>query len=151
MWSDRQTVRAVLHTATVMDWEIKQMDVKNAFLYGNLSETVYMTQPSGFVDKARPDHVCLLHKAIYGLKQSPRAWFDKFSTYLLEFGFVCSKKDPSLFVYTKGKMSLSCYYMLMILITGNNLSILTNFLSDLSKHFRMKDLGQLHYFLGIQT
>ena len=77
------TVRTVLHIATVMRWNIKQMDAKNAFLHGDLAETVYMRQPAGFVDKSKPDHVCLLHKSVYGLKQSPRAWFDKFSSYLL--------------------------------------------------------------------
>lgn len=64
------------------------MDVKHAFLHCDLTETVYMRQPAGFVDKARPDHVCLLHKSLHSLKQSPWAWYDKFSTYLLEFG-VC--------------------------------------------------------------
>ncbi|KFK30733.1 hypothetical protein AALP_AA6G020200 [Arabis alpina] len=146
------TVRTVLHTATVMNWEIKQMDVKNAFLHGELSETVYMTQPAGFEDKAHPDHVCQLHKSIYGLKQSPRAWFDKFSTYLLEFGFVCSKKDPSLFVYSKGKdIIMLLLYVDDMLITGNSSRVLEELLVELNKHFRMKDLGKLHYFLGIQA
>jgi len=97
------TVRGVLHLATIMEWDIKQMDVQNVFLHGDLTETVYMAQPAGFVDPDKPDHVCKLHKLLYGLKQSPRAWFDKFSTYLLEFGFHCSIPDPSLFLFSRGK------------------------------------------------
>lgn len=62
--------------------DVKHMDVKHAFLHCDLTETVYMRQPAGFVDKARPDHVCLLHKSLHSLKQSPRAWYDKFSTYI---------------------------------------------------------------------
>lgn len=109
-----------------------------------------MRQPSGFVDKTRPNHVCLLHKSLYGLKQSPRAWFDKFSTYLLEFGFVCSIKDLSLFIYTKGKnIILLLLYVDDILLTGNCTDLLQKLLADLSKQFRMKDLGKMHYFLGI--
>ena len=67
------TVRMVLHTAVVMKWDVKQMDVKNAFLHGDLTEVVYMKQPAGFVDKSKPNHVCRLHRALYGLKQSSRA------------------------------------------------------------------------------
>lgn len=65
------TVRLVLHVATVMNWELKQMDVKNAFLHGDLTETVYMRQPAGFIDQDKPNDVCLLYKSLYGLKQSP--------------------------------------------------------------------------------
>ena len=146
------TVRIALHIATVFQWDIKQLDVANAFLHGDLNETVYMRQPSGFVDKTRSDHVCLLHKSLYGLKQSPRAWFDKFSTFLLEFGFVCSIKDPSLFIYAKGKnIILLLLYVDDMLLTGNCTDLLQKLLADLNNQFRMKDLGKMHYFLGIQA
>ena len=146
------TVRGVLHLATIMQWDIKQMDVQNAFLHGDLNETVYMRQPAGFVDESRPDHVCHLHKSLYGLKQSPRAWFDKFNTYLMEFGFTCSIPDPSLFVYAKGKdVILLLLYVDVMLITGNNSETLASLLAELNKQFKMKDLGQMHYFLGIQA
>ena len=146
------TVRAVLHLATIMNWELKQMDVKNAYLHGDLTETVYMKQPAGFVKKALPNHVCLLHKSLYGLKQSPRAWFDKFSNFLLSFGFVCSFSDPSLFVCVKN----SDVIMLLLnvddmVITGDSSKLLSNLLNELNKQFKMKDLGKLNYFLGIQA
>ncbi|KAG7547402.1 GAG-pre-integrase domain [Arabidopsis suecica] len=146
------TVRSILHVATIMNWEIKQMDVKNAFLHGDLTETVYMKQPTGFIDPPRPDYVCHLHKSLYGLKQSPRAWFDKFSSFLLEFGFFCSQSDPSLFVYIKNKdIILLLLYVDDMAITGNNSTALSNLLEALNKQFRMKDMGKLHYFLGIQA
>lgn len=146
------TVRTVLHLATIMKWEVKQMDVKNAFLHGDLKETVFMKQPAGFVDKTKPDYVCHLHKLLYGLKQSPRAWFNKFSDFLIEFGFVCSVKDPSLFIYNKnGNIIMLLFYVDDIAITGNSSPILTKLLDELNSKFRMKDLGKLHYFLGIQA
>jgi len=146
------TVRAVLHLSTIMNWELKQMDVKNGFLHGDLTETVYMKQPAGFIDKAHPDHVCLLHKALYGLKQAPRAWFDKFSKFLLSFGFVCSMSDPSLFVCVKNKdVIMLLLYVDDMVITGNSSKLLSSLLSELNKQFKMKDLGRLSYFLGIQA
>lgn len=78
------TIRLVLSIAINNDWPVRQLDVKNAFLHGILSEEVFMKQPPGFVDPAHPHYVCKLHKAIYGLRQAPRAWFDGFSSFLLE-------------------------------------------------------------------
>ena len=146
------TIQAVLHTATVLQWDIRQFDVKYTFLHGDLHETVYMRQPAGFVDKDRPDHVCLLRKAIYGLKQAPRVWFDKFNTFLLDFGFICNLHDLSMFVCIKGNnIIILLIYVDDMLITGNNSELLQDLLQVLNKNFKMKDMGNLSYFLGIQV
>lgn len=146
------TVRLILHAATVFKWDIKQLDVKNAFLHGDLTETVYMNQPPGFVDQANLSSVWKLHKAIYGLKQAPREWFNKFSTFLLHFGFECSLKDPSLFVYYKnGDLILLLLYVDDMVLTGSNPVLIEQLLSSLKTEFRMKDMGKLSYFLGIQA
>jgi len=76
--------------------------VKNAFLHGTLTETVYYAQPSGFEDSAHPDFVCCLNKSLYSLKQAPRAWYSRFATHLLSLGFVEAKSDTSLFIYRRG-------------------------------------------------
>nr|GFB99491.1 ribonuclease H-like domain-containing protein [Tanacetum cinerariifolium] len=73
------TIRTVLSLAVSRKWPIYQLDVKNAFLNDNLSETVYMHQPPGFTDPQHPNHVCLLQRSLYGLKQAPRAWFQRFA------------------------------------------------------------------------
>ncbi|KAK9092598.1 hypothetical protein Syun_027509 [Stephania yunnanensis] len=81
------TIRVVLTIALSHSWPIHQLDVKNAFLHGNLNETVYMYQPLGFRDPTLPDHVCLLRKSLYGLKQAPRAWYQRFAEYVATIGF----------------------------------------------------------------
>ncbi|GKF33693.1 ribonuclease H-like domain-containing protein, partial [Tanacetum coccineum] len=77
------TIRTVLSLALSRHWPVHQLDVKNAFLHGSLSETVYMQQPPGFRDSQHPDHVCLLQRSLYGLKQAPRAWFQRFAANLM--------------------------------------------------------------------
>ena len=146
------TIRTILHVAVTKSWIIKQLDVQNAFLHGDLKKTVFLKQPPSFVDEGRPDYVWRLKKAIYGLKQAPRAWFDKFSNFLLDFGFQCSFSDPSLFVYHHGT---DVIYLLLyvdnMLLTGNNDTLISKLLLSLNTVFRMKDMGDAHYFLGIQV
>uniref|UniRef100_A0A2N9HKM9 Integrase catalytic domain-containing protein n=1 Tax=Fagus sylvatica TaxID=28930 RepID=A0A2N9HKM9_FAGSY len=145
------TVRLILSIAAQNQWSLRQLDVSNAFLHGSLKECVFMSQPPGFVDSTAPSHVCLLHKSIYGLRQAPRAWFEKFSSHLLTVGFTASQADPSLFIYRHGSTVL---YLLLyvddIIITGNHSTAVTELITNLASVFELKDLGPLKFFLGLQ-
>jgi hypothetical protein len=96
------TIQTVLTLALSRDWPVHQLDVTNAFLHGTLTETIYCTQPVGFVNPAHPDMVCKLNKSLYGLKQAPRAWYSRFATFLCSQGFVEAKSDTSLFILRPG-------------------------------------------------
>lgn len=98
------TVRVVLSLAVSRGLTLRQIDVSNAFLHGFLSEDVYMQQPPGFEDDRYPSHVCKLQRAIYGLKQSPRAWYARLSARLHQLGFTSSKADTSLFIFSHGEV-----------------------------------------------
>ena len=145
------TVRALFKIAAVKGWEIHQMDVQNAFLHGDLEEEVYMKMPPGF--KADdPSKVCRLRKSLYGLKQAPRCWFAKLSNALLQFGFVQSCSDYTLFTFIKGNDSLRVLiYVDDLIISCNNLDMIVKFKKYLSDCFKMKDLGNAKYFLGIEV
>ncbi|KAJ0581064.1 putative RNA-directed DNA polymerase [Helianthus annuus] len=146
------TIRVVLSLAVTHKWSLRQLDVQNAFLHGDLQETVYMKQPPGFVDPSKPNHVCLLHKSLYGLKQAPRAWFNRLTTALQQLGFHGSKTDPSLFILnSRGHLVYALIYVDDIIITGNNDQTVSHIIQRLSSMFAIKDLGPLHYFLGIEV
>lgn len=146
------TVRVILSIAVHYNWEIRQMDINNAFLNGELKETVFMRQPEGFVDATRPQHVCKLTKAIYGLKQAPRSWYDKLKNALLKWGFRNTKSDSSLFVLmNKDHITFLLIYVDDIIITGSNSKFLKSFITQLNVMFALKDLGSLHYFLGVEV
>jgi Reverse transcriptase (RNA-dependent DNA polymerase) len=102
-------------------WSLHQLDVNNAFLHGDLEETVYMEQPPGFVNHVHPYHVCKLKKAIYGLKRAPRAWFSRLKFFFQILNFSSSQSDPSLFILNTAELTL---YLLVyvddIIITGTN-------------------------------
>ncbi|KAM1714592.1 hypothetical protein ACFX11_025429 [Malus domestica] len=110
-----------------------------------------MQQPPGFIDPSKPHHVCQLRKSLYGLKQAPRAWFDKLFQALLQFGFVQSSSDVSLFVLNGSSPVIVLVYVDDILVTGPNSSACTQFIHKLSTLFPIKDLGPLHYFLGLEV
>ncbi|GKC38531.1 ribonuclease H-like domain-containing protein [Tanacetum coccineum] len=146
------TIRTVLSLAASRHWPIHQLDVKNAFLHGDLSETVYMHQPPGFRDSKYPDHVCLLQRSLYGLKQAPRAWFQRFASYITRVGFHSSRCDSSLFIYKHG---LDTAYLLLyvddIVLTASSQPLLQRIIASLHQEFSMTDLGSLNYFLGISV
>ncbi|GAA0139376.1 transmembrane signal receptor [Lithospermum erythrorhizon] len=144
------TVRTVLTLALSQSWPIHQLDVKNAFLHGDLHESVYMHQPAGFRNSVYPNYVYKLRKSLYGLKQAPRAWYKRFVDYVSTIGFVHSKSDHSLFIYQHGPYTT---YLLLyvndIILTNSSESLRRSIMSLLNAEFAMKDLGRLSYFLGI--
>lgn len=145
------TIRCFLELVAARDWEVHQMDVHNAFLHGELEEEVYMRLPPGFrVDDK--NKVCRLHKSLYGLKQAPRCWFAKLSKALKDYGFVQSYDDYSLFVYDCKSIQVQVLiYVDDLIITGSSPEVIAKFKGYLSQCFKMKDLGLLKYFLGIEV
>ncbi|RVW60364.1 Retrovirus-related Pol polyprotein from transposon RE1 [Vitis vinifera] len=106
----------------------------------------------GFIDRDHPHHVCKLRKAIYGLKQAPRAWYHELRQFLLQFGFINSIADTSLFIFNnRGTILYLLVYVDDIIITGNNVEAVQTFIQQLSQRFSLKDLGPLTYFLGVEV
>ncbi|KAK1626062.1 hypothetical protein QYE76_000377 [Lolium multiflorum] len=146
------TVRLILSIAVSRGWALRQVDVQNAFLHGDIQEEVYMSQPPGYVDPDRPHHVCRLQKSLYGLKQVPRAWYSKLSVKLQSMGFKPSKSDTSLFIFLNPRVII---YMLIyvddIIIAGSCRRTVEKLLEQLPVPFAVKDLGELSYFLGVEV
>jgi histone deacetylase 1/2 len=146
------TIRIILSLAVSSRWPIHQLDVKNAFLHGYLSEVVYCQQPKGFEDPSHPHHVCLLRKSLYGLKQAPRAWFTRFANFITSVGFVSSKSDTSLFIFhSPTDVAYLLLYVDDIVLTASSDAFLHKIIAALSTEFSMTDLGPLSHFLGISV
>ena len=144
------TVRTILALAASQSWKLSQMDVKNAFLHGDLKEEVYITLPNGM--PISTNHVCKLKRSLYGLKQAPRIWFEKFKSTLLGFSYTQSKFDSSLFLKkTSTGIVVLLVYVDDILVTGSDIQAIDHLKNLLNSTFKMKDLGQLHYFLGLEV
>ncbi|XP_019059139.1 PREDICTED: uncharacterized protein LOC109117059 isoform X2 [Tarenaya hassleriana] len=128
------------------------MDVKNAFLQGDLMEEIFMKIPPGYTAVTSPSQVCRLKKSIYGLKQSPRAWYTKLHDALIARGFSRSHSDHSLFTLHSGSgIIVLLVYVDDIIITGSDSSGINDTKSYLHQVFDIKDLGSLKYFLGIEV
>jgi histone deacetylase 1/2 len=146
------TIRLLLPLAVSRRWHLRQLDIQNAFLNGILDEEVYMRQPPGFEDPSRPDHLCRLVKAIYGLKQAPRAWHARLSAVLEKLGFKASAADTSLFILQSSAVTV---YLLIyvddIIVVSSSARASARLVDDLRSEFSVKDLGPLHFFLGIEV
>ncbi|XP_062114469.1 uncharacterized protein LOC133825558 [Humulus lupulus] len=145
------TIKNLLSLDVNMDWELHQLDVKNTFLNGELEEEVYMSQPPGFEESLKITTVCKL-KSLYGLKQSPRAWFNRFLKVVKWLGYIQGQTDHTLFVkhLGSGKIAVLIVYVDDIIITGNHIEEINSIKEMLGKEFEVKDLGALKYFLGME-
>ena len=133
------------------DYEIWQMDVKTAFLNGNIEEELYMVQPEGFVDPKDAGKVCKLQRSIYGLKQASRTWNLRFDEKIKEFCFVQHVDEPCVYTRASGKIvAFLVLYVDDILLFGNDIPTLQDVKSWLRKCFSMKDLGDASFNLGIK-
>ncbi|GKC16815.1 retrovirus-related pol polyprotein from transposon TNT 1-94, partial [Tanacetum coccineum] len=146
-----EAIRIFIANAASKNMTVYQMDVKTAFLNGELKEEVYVHQPEGFVDPERPHHVYRLKKALYGLKQAPRAWYDTLSKFLLAQGFSKGVVDPTLFIRKTGKHTLHVQiYVDDIIFASTDPKDCDRFSNEMSSKFQMSMMGQISFFLGLQ-
>jgi len=146
------TVQTVLSLTLFGGWAIHQIDVNNVFLQGTITEEVFMSQPPGFSHPQFPYHVFKLQNALYGLKQAHCTWFSKLSTRLLELGFHSSRSDTSLFILKSAKFTMYILiYVDDIIIACSKSSAIDTLLTLLNIDLSIKDLGPLHFFLGIEV
>eukprot|EP00253_Pinus_taeda_P006503 PITA_06503 len=144
-------VLLVLSLAASFKWEVYQMDVKSAFLHGDLHEEIYTKQPVGFI-QTNSSLVCRLKKSLYGLKQAPRAWYARMDSFILESGFSRCHSDNIVYTKKVGKsLLILVLYVDDLIFTGSDTNLINHVKSNLKKKFEMTDLGHLHYFLGLQV
>ncbi|GKA06974.1 putative ribonuclease H-like domain-containing protein [Tanacetum coccineum] len=147
-----EAIRLFLAYASFMGFLVYQMDVKSAFLYGTIEEEVYVTQPPGFKDPDHPDKVYKVVKALYGLHQAPRAWYETLANYLLSNGFKRGKIDQTLFIKKqKGDILLVQVYVDDIIFGSTNKELCTGFEKLMKDKFQMSSMGELTFFLGLQV
>ena len=149
------TIRSLLAVANIYDWEIHQMDVKTAFLQGDLEEEIYMRQPDGYIDNDKPNHVCKLKKSIYGLKQATRCWNPATDSHLKSNVYKNSGAVPCVYINSVRQSNGRTDFVIIavwvddILMFSNNIDMLTDEKVSLGSRFKVEDLGERHYILGM--
>ena len=146
------SIRVLLSLAKNSNWLLHQLDVKNAFLNGDLEEEVFMSPLPGFEESFGVGKVCKLKKSLYGLKQSPRAWFEHFGKVIKHYGYTQSQADQTMFYKhsNEGKVAILIVYIDDIVLTGDDCNELEKLKGKLAEEFETKDLGALKYFLGME-
>jgi len=145
------TIRSIIALTASQGWNLHQMDVTTTFLHGSIKEEVYVEQPKGFEIYDRESHVCRLKKALYELKQAPRAWYERIDSYLMKLGFTRSEVDPNLyFKVTDDKPLILVLYVEDLFLTGAD-PLIHECKREMASEFEMKDLGLMHYFLGLEV
>jgi hypothetical protein len=145
------SIKIIISLAAVFGWKLHQMDVKTAFLNGEVEQEVYIEQPEGFIIHDKRSHVCKLKKALYGLKQAPRAWYGRIDSFLQSLGFSKSIADPNLYIkIIQNHPVLLVLYVDDLFLTREE-TLIAQTKRELSEEFEMKDLGLMHYFLGLEV
>src|SRR4051812_17880887 len=146
-----KSIWILLAIAAYHDYEIWQVDMKTAFLNGNIEEVLYMMQPEGFIDPRNAGKVCKLQRSIYGLKQASRSWNLQFDEVIKAFGFIQNIKEFCIYKKQSGRsIAFLVLYVDDILLIGNDTKFLEGVKECLNGQFSMKDLGEAAYILGIK-
>ncbi|KAK1406136.1 hypothetical protein QVD17_41423 [Tagetes erecta] len=147
-----EAIRVFLAYASFMKFKVFQMDVKGAFLYGPITDDVYVRQPPGFEDPDYPHRVYKLSKALYGLHQAPRIWYETLSKHLLEHGFTRGQIDPTLFMKRENEELLCVQvYVDDIIFGSTSASMCKEFEEIMKSRFHMSSMGEINFFLGLQV
>jgi len=146
------SIRVLLSIVALFDLEVEQLDVKTAFLHGDLEEQIYMKQPEGFVVEGKEDHACLLKKSLYGLKQSPRQWYKRFDSFMIGHNYSRSNYDSC--VYHKKLLDGTYVYLVLyvddMVIASKSIYEINKLKTLLNNEFEMKNLGAAKKILGTE-
>ncbi|GJW57337.1 retrovirus-related pol polyprotein from transposon TNT 1-94 [Tanacetum coccineum] len=146
-----ESIRILLAYACALDFKLFQMDVKSAFLNGFINEEVYVAQPPGFIDFAKPNHVYRLKKALYGLKQAPKAWYDRLKAFLIKHDYTMGMVDNTLFTKKKDSNLIIVQIYVDDIIFGSTCQELCDdFAKIMHDEFEMSMMGELNFLLGLQ-
>jgi len=144
-------IRTIIALVAKMKWKLHQMDVKTTFLNSVIEEEVYIEQPQGFEVEDRKSHACRLKKALYELKQAPREWYGCINSFLMSLGFTKSKEDSNLyFKIMDNEPTILLLYVDDLFLSGEE-NLIAECKRRLAFEFQMKDLGLMHYFLGLEV